>query len=411
MTKHVSSPEQRITGAPKEAGATRALLLMSLVLVTAMSTWFSASAVVPQLREVWDLSDGQAAWLTIAVQLGFVTGALISALFNLSDILSPRLVVGLGAVGAAGANLAIVAVDGPGAAIPLRFLTGAFLAAVYPPSFKLMSTWFVEGRGVALGVLAGAIAVGSATPHLANALGGLDVETVLVTTSALTVIGALLLLLVKEGPYPFPKAVFDPRQLPAAIRNRGVRLASIGYFGHMWELFAMWAWFLVFFTEASGGNRRVASFVTFAVIAIGGVGSWFGGVLGDRWGRSNATTTLLGVSGTCSLTIGLLFDAHLALVTLVGLVWGFTVIADSAQFSTVVTEVADQAYVGTALTLQLAIGFTLTVVTIALIPYLEAIVGWRWAFAFLAPGPILGAVAMRRLKSSPYAAKIAGGRG
>jgi MFS family permease len=381
-----------------------------------MTTWFSASAVVPQLREEWGLSDTAAAWLTIAVQLGFVTGALGSGVLGLGDVVAPRLVLLGGAVGAAGANLLLVATNGPVAAIPLRFLTGLFLAGVYPPALKLMSTWFRRGRGTALGVVVGALTVGSAVPHLVNGLGGLRWEVVIVATSSLTLAGGLLAYLrVPEGPFSFPPARFDPRQAGRVFTNRGVRLASLGYFGHMWELYAMWAWFLVFVTaslEARGetvGSR--AAYATFAVIAAGGLGCWAGGVLGDRWGRTRTTAAMMAVSGVCALTVGLLFEAPLAAILAVGLVWGFSVVADSAQFSTMVTELADQSYVATALALQLAVGFTLTVATIWLVPYLADAVGWRWAFAFLAPGPALGVVAMLRLQASPEAAQIAGGRG
>jgi MFS family permease len=234
-------------------------------------------------------------------------------------------------------------------------------------------------------------------------------------TSVLTIAGGLLgYLAVPEGPFSFPRAVFSPRQAGLVFRNRGVRLASLGYFGHMWELYAMWTWFLVFATdsiEAHGeevGAR--AAYATFAVIGIGAVGCWVGGLLGDRWGRTRTTAAMMAVSGTCALTIGLLFDAPLWALLAVGLVWGFTVVADSAQFSSIVTELGDQTYVGTAVALQLAVGFTLTIATIWLIPYLVDTVGWRWAFAFLAPGPALGVIAMLRLRSTPEAAGIAGGR-
>jgi MFS family permease len=380
-----------------------------------MTTWFSASAVVPQLRAEWGLGDTAAAWLTVAVQLGFVAGALASSVVNLADVVPPRVVILAGAVGAAGANAALAAVDGPGAAIPFRFATGFFLAGVYPPALKLMATWFRRGRGTALGVIVGALTVGSAGPHLVNGLGGLEWETVVLVTSALTLAGgALAFVAVPEGPFPFPRATFDPRQAGLVFRNRGVRLASLGYFGHMWELYAMWAWFLLFFSDAlaergdSVGSR--AAYATFAVIAVGGAGCWAGGVLGDRWGRTATTAAMMTASGACAVAIGLLFGAPTWLVLVVGLVWGFTVVADSAQFSTMVTELADQSYVATALALQLAVGFTLTVATIWLVPYLEDAVGWRWAFAFLAPGPALGVVAMLRLRASPEAARIAGGR-
>jgi MFS family permease len=398
------------------AGRWRALALLAAALALSMTTWFSASAVVPQLRAEWDLSDGAAAWLTIAVQLGFVCGALVSSLLNLSDVVSPRHVILGGAVGAAGVNGLLPVAGGAAAGVPLRFAAGFFLAGVYPPALKLMATWFRKGRGNALGILVGALTVGQAMPHLVNGLGGLDWRAVIYATSALTLAGGLIAeLAVREGPFPFPRATFDPGQAGRVFANRGVRLASFGYFGHMWELFAMWAWFLVFFSDglvARGAQvGSAAAYATFAVIGVGGLGCWAGGILGDRLGRTRTTALMMAVSGTCCVLVGLLFGAPSWLVLLVGLVWGFAVVADSAQFSTMVTELADQAYVGTALTLQLALGFILTVATIWLIPVLEDAVGWRWAFAFLAPGPALGVLAMLRLKSLPEAARIAGGRG
>ena len=388
----------------------RALALLAAALVLAMTTWFSATAVVPQLRDEWSLGDNEAAWLTIAVQLGFVAGALLSAALTLPDVVSPRLVLLTGALGAATANLLLAAASGPETAIPLRFATGFFLAGVYPPALKLMATWFRSGRGTALGILVGALTLGSAVPHLVNGLGGLDWKLVVYATSLLTALGGLVAWAVREGPHRFPAAVFDPRQAPFVLRNRGVRLASLGYFGHMWELYAMWAWFLVFFSAEVSGSRA-AAFATFAVIGAGAVGCWVGGLLGDRWGRTPTTAAAMTISGLCAVLIGLSADGPGIVVLALGLVWGFTVVADSAQFSTMVTELADQAYVGTALTLQLAVGFTLTVATIWLIPVLEGGVGWRWAFALLAPGPVLGVLAMLRLRASPEAARIAGGRG
>jgi MFS family permease len=379
----------------------RALGLLSFALVLSMSTWFSATAVVPQLRTEWDLSDNSAAWLTIAVQLGFVAGAILSSVGNVADVLAPRAVILAGSLGAAGANALLAVVDGPRAAIPLRALTGFFLAGVYPPALKLIATWFRSGRGLALGTVVGALTVGSALPHFVNGLGGLDWRLVLVATSVLTLAGGLVAsAFVPEGPYPFPRAPFDPRQAGLVFRNRGVRLASLGYFGHMWELYAMWAWFLVFFRDGHGAGGEAAAYATFAAIAVGGLGSVAAGALGDRVGRERTAAAAMAVSGTCALVIGLLADAPTGLVLALGLVWGFFVVADSALFSTLVTERADQAYVGTALALQLALGFTLTVATIWLIPVLEDAVSWRWAFAVLAPGPALGVLAMLRLSRS-----------
>ena len=394
----------------------RALALLAVTLVLSMTTWFSASAVIPQLREEWDLSATAAAWLTIAVQLGFVCGALVSSFLNLSDIISPKHVILGGTIGAAAANALVELGDAAGVAIALRFATGFFLAGVYPPALKLMATWFQRDRGVALGILVGAIVLGQAMPHLINGLGGLDWRTVIYATSALTLVGGVITeVAVREGPFPFPKATFDPTQAWRVFANRGVRLASYGYFGHMWELFAMYAWFLLFFSEAlrarGASVGSAAAYATFAVISIGALGCWVGGMLADRWGRTRTTALMMGASASCCVLVGALFGAPTWLLLLVGLVWGFTVVADSAQFSAMVTELADQSYVGTALTVQLAVGFILTVATIWLIPLTADAFGWRWVFILLAPGPALGVLAMLRLKSLPESARLAGGIG
>jgi MFS family permease len=379
--------------------ALKVLALLAAALVLSMTTWFSATAVVPQLRAEWDLGNTAAAWLTIAVQVGFVAGAVLGSALSIADVFPPRVVILVGSIGAAAANALLVAADGTALGLAARVATGLFLAGVYPPALKLASTWFQRGRGTALGIVVGALTLGSATPHLVNGLGGLDWRVVVWVTSGLTALGGIVVFVgVPEGPFSFPSARFDPAQVGLVLRNRGVRLASLGYFGHMWELYAMWAWFLVFFRATVAGGSS-AAYAAFAVIGIGAVGCYAGGILGDRIGRAESAAVMMACSGFLALTIGLLIDAPGWLVLVVGLVWGFTVVADSAQFSTLVTEHADQAYVGTALGLQMAVGFALTVVTIWLIPFLESEVGWRWAFAFLAPGPALGILAMLRLRA------------
>lgn len=375
-----------------------------------MATWLSATAVLAQLKAEWELSSAAASWLTIAVQLGFVAGALASSFVNLADLLPPARLIAASAVGAATANALLVTAGSAGPAIALRFLTGVFVAGIYPPALKFLATWFKTGRGVALGILVGALTLGTATPHLVNALGGLGWETVVLVASALSLAGAVVALMVSEGPFPFPRAIFDPHQVRRTFANRGVRLASLGYFGHMWELYAAWAWIHIFFAELAGSASTGAT-IAFVAVGIGALGCYIGGRLGDSWGRTRTAALAMGISGACALVIGSLGSAPLWIAVAVALVWGLSVVADSAQFSTMVTELADQAYVGTALTLQLALGFTLTVVTIWLIPIVERSHGWGWAFALLAPGPALGTVAMLRLKGRPEAARLAGGRG
>jgi MFS family permease len=403
------------------AGRWGALGILATAAFLEMSTWFSASAVLPQLRAVWGLSAWSGAWLTISVQLGFVAGAVFSAAINLADIAPPRRLMFLGGISAATFNLGLLTSHGLLSAIPLRFATGVTLALVYPPSMKAMATWFQRDRGTALGAMVGGLTLGSSLPHLLNALGGAHWPRVIIATSVLTVLGALMAeFAVHDGPFPFPAGVFDPHQAVRAFANRGVRLATLGYFGHMWELYAMWSWCGAFFADtlrARGtifpGNDpvREAAFAAFASIGIGAVGCWAAGVLADRWGRTRTAAASMLVSGACALTIGACATYSVPLTLVLGVVWGFAVVADSAQFSTMLTECADQSYVGTALTLQLAIGFTLSVTTVWLVPVLKEWHGWGWAFAALAPGPLLGVIAMIRLLRSSDAVKIAHGLG
>jgi MFS family permease len=407
-----SPPDRRI------AGRRRALAVLATAMVLSMTTWFSASAVLPQLRTDWALSPTEAAWLTIAVQLGFVTGAVAAAVINLPDRIPARRVFFAASVGAAAANGLVAVCQDPSTALPLRFATGCFVAGIYPPALKIMATWFKRGRGLALGVMVGALTVGSALPHLINGIGSPPWQRVVVAASASTLLGGVTaVLLVRDGPFRFPPASFEPSYALRAFADPGVRLANLGYFGHMWELYAMWSWFAVFLGESlraahpAGPTRATAGLGTFLVIGAGAVGCCLGGILGDRWGRTRTTALAMTISGSCALAIGLTFGRALWLVLCVGVLWGTAVVADGAQFSAMVTELADQAYVGTALTVQLALGFSLTVVTIWLVPLLRDVVTWRWAFSVLALGPALGVVAMLRLKARPESSRIAHGRG
>ncbi len=394
-----------------------ALAWLALTTLLGMSTWFSGTAVVRALSVEWSLSSGEAAWLTIAVQLGFVAGAVVAALTNLLDIAPARAVLVVSSLATALANAAFGAADSAAWGLPLRFLTGVFLAGVYPTGLKLMATWFREDRGRALGIMVGALTLGSAAPHLVRSLGTFAWRDVVFATSWLTLAGGLVgWLAVREGPFPFPRARFDPAQAGRVLHDRGVRLACVGYFGHMWELYAMWGWIAVFLSEvfvARGfGDDSIAAAWAFAIIGAGFAGSWWAGSYSDRVGRTRSAAIAMAVSGACALAIGPLATvAPVWLVLVLALVWGASVVADSAQFSTMVTELADPAYVGTALTLQLAIGFTLTVATLWLVPVLRDLGGWTAAFVMLVPGPVIGIAAMLRLKSLPEAARLAGGRG
>jgi len=377
-----------------------------------MALWFSGSAVVPALEKEWTLSASQVSWIAIAVQLGFVAGTLLSATLNLPDIITTRHLFAVSALLGAAANAFFgLYVNDPSTAILVRFLTGVCLAGVYPPGMKIMATWFRERRGMALGVLVGALTLGKATPYLVNALGSSSWRINVMFVSVLSVIsGFIVLLFVADGPYALPPARFDITQVVRVFGNRGVRLASFGYFGHMWELYGMWIWIPVMIRASialHGGDPKLAELGSFLVIGSGAVGCVIAGLMADRVGRTTVTSWAMAISGTCCLVIGLLYGGNPVLLLLVATIWGATVVADSAQFSSCVTELGDPQYIGTALTIQMCVGFLLTTISIELIPRVG---DWRYAFMILAPGPFLGVIAMLRLRSLPEALKIAHGK-
>ena len=391
-----------------------ALALLALAQLLSMSLWFSGSAVLPSLSREWTLDETTIGWLTIAVQVGFVAGTLLSAFLNLPDILTPKYLVTTSAFLGAASNAAFgYYAEGPRLGIALRFLTGMFLAGVYPPGMKILATWFRRSRGMALGVLVGALTLGKASSYLINGIGSANWRHNMIFISLMAVLGGVVtLLFVDSGPYALPVARFDATQVLEVFKNRGVRLASFGYFGHMWELYAMWIWLPVMIRASigQGSHSVLAEVASFLVIGCGAVGCVVAGLIADRIGRTIVTSVAMGISGSCCLVIGLLFGAHPALLLVVAAIWGASVVADSAQFSTCVTELGNPKYIGTALTIQTCIGFLLTTVSIELIPYFLKAVGWRYAFAILAPGPFLGVVAMLRLRSLPEATRIAQGR-
>jgi MFS family permease len=392
----------------------RTLILLSLSVLLSMAVYFSASAVVPALTRLWSLDDSGRSWLTMSVQLGFVIGALLSALTNLADILpAPRLMAFSAFLAALATALIAFATSFP-IALLLRLLTGIFLVGVYPVGMKIISTWTRADRGLGIGLLVGALTIGSASPHLVSALGGVsDWKLVIYSAAGFAVLGGLIaLLFIKEGPYRTSTPKFNWKYVGEVMRQRDLVLANLGYLGHMWELFAMWAWIQVFLTASfalTGLSETWASATAFVVISMGGLGSLRAGQLADRFGRTTVTIVSLVMSGVCSILVGLLFGGNPVLLVILCLVWGFAIVADSAQFSAAVSELCRKEYTGTALTLQTSLGFLLTLVTIRLTPTLEGYFGWTWAFAFLAIGPAVGIWAMYALRKLPEAVKLAGG--
>jgi MFS family permease len=381
----------------------RALALLACAELLGMSLWFAGSAVAPQLAARWSLSPSQTAWLTTSVQLGFVVGTAIAALLNLADVVPSKVYFAVAAVLGAAVNAGVVVSGSFAVTLALRFATGMALAGVYPPAMKMAATWFRSRRGLAIGTVVGALTVGKATPYLVHAIPSAGPATVVLTSSGCAIVAALLVSArYVDGPFPFPPRRFSWNLVRTVFSQREWRLATGGYLGHMFELYSFWTWIPAFITASLVAEKGMvspdfASLLAFGTIAIGGIGCIWGGLEADARGRERLVMVAMALSGACALLTPAAFGHSLWLLAPLALSWGFFVIADSAQFSTLVTEAVPSHAVGTALTVQTSLGFLLTMVSIQLVPPIVGVVGWRWAFPALALGPAAGIAAIRRL--------------
>jgi MFS family permease len=390
-------------GKPQSASQ---LVWIALAELLGMSLWFAATAVAPALAGEFTLGEDAIAWLTMAVQLGFVVGTLASALINLPDIVAPRRVFAGGCV--AGAIFTISALAAPSAAtlIAGRFFTGVALACVYPPAMKIAAGWTIARRGTALGLLIGALTLGSAGPHVLAAVSTpLAWLTVMIAVALQAIAGAaIMLFVVRDGPYVIATSRFDPRAALVIFREPRARAATLGYLGHMWELYGCWTWIAAFGAAsaiAHGSTETPWGPVTAAMtLAAGAPACLIAGIAADRIGKAQIARMSLVTSGALAALTPLCFGRAPWLLLALAALWGAAVIADSAQFSAMIAEYSDPTHIGTALTLQTCAGFLLTMVSIKATSAIAQAAGWQWALAPLALGPVFGVIGLAPLAST-----------
>jgi len=380
--------------------------LLVVASIAAMSVWFVSAAILGDMSSETSMSPGLQAAMSTAVQAGFVVGAVLSAVFGLADRFQPRYIFALFAFLAAVANACLLLVSPGVASVVLRGLTGVCLAGVYPVGMKIAVGWSIRSRGLLVGLLVGGLTLGSASPHLLSFLGGADWRITVITASALASIASVLILFTKNGPYHNAQTKFDAKVLTEVWRNPSIRRAYGGYLGHMWELYAMWAWIglalKVSFTHQMPMDQaeHLAKLTTFVVIALGAISCPLAGFVADRIGKAELTIAALAISGLSAIAFGVTFGGNVWLTIGIAALWGVFVIPDSAQFSAIVADHAQAGNAGTLMTFQTALGFALTTVIVQLVPCVAEQIGWPVVMASLAIGPCLGIACMWKLRRS-----------
>ena len=385
-------------------GKWRSIAIIAIAQIAAMSLWFVSAAILPEIVAEASIGPGRAAALASAVQAGFVAGALLSAIVGLADRFDPRIVFLLSALLAAAANAALLVTPVGGAGqIALRFATGGCLAGIYPVGMKIAVGWGQRDRGLLVGLLVGALTLGSSAPHLISWYGGTDWRLTVAIASVLATLAGIVILAARLGPHHARAAAFDPRSVLLAWHNRRVRLAYAGYLGHMWELYAFWAWIGAAATASfslsmpAAQATELAKLTAFGAIAMGGLACAPAGLLADRIGKARVAQLAMIGSGTAALATALSFGGPAPLLIALTLVWGLTVVPDSAQFSALVADAAPPDRAGSLMTFQTALGFALTIFTVQITPWVAESAGWPVTLATLALGPAMGVEAMRRL--------------
>ena len=382
-------------------GKTRTITFLILATISGMSLWFMTAAILPDMVAEAGIGAERQALLSSAVQAGFVLGALVIALSGIADRLDPRWVLAVCAVGTALSNAALLVVPiGGAAAVGLRFLTGALMAGVYPVGMKLAIGWGLRDRGMLVGMLVGALTLGNSLPYLLAWLGGANWRAALVAGSTVAGLGGVLVVFTALGPHHARATAFHPRAVVLAWTDRRIRAAFLGYLGHMWELFALWAWvgaaaaasYAV--TLADDEAISLGKLTAFLTIAAGAPVCVWAGRLADRIGKARVASVALVGSATAAVLSAAAFGGPVWLTLGLFILWGIAVIPDSAQFSALVADYAPPEHVGSLLTLQTALGFMLTVATVHFTPIVAQVWGWPVLLAGLAIGPAAGLVAM-----------------